>query len=329
MKLLFLKNIPFIILLTVMPGCSYVFDDKINDYLKETESEALAIPEENAARPIVDFYPLPQGALKENVLSYEIPMPQQVFSSGTTNEVRLHKLGEVRWIYVETLPSSTWPLMKDYWNSNEYGLSSEDPSTGIIESNIVLVNEQETKFIMKIEHGIRQASSEIFISHVSKNLDDDWIRLSGENNLEEKVFLSSLDFLSNSSSAGGTSLVALNLNIGQKAILKQNEDLTNFIELNLEFPRAWAAVDRALKEALIKVNDLDRKEGIFYVSFSRDEDKGFIRRMFSRENPSAGDFKVVIVEESENKCIVTVGADTEESKVFERDLLSEINQSLS
>ena len=31
----------------------------------------------------------------------------------------------------------------------------------------------------------------------------------------------------------------------------------------------------------------------------------------------------------DNKCIVTVGGDSEDSKIFERDLLSEINQSLS
>ena len=41
-------------------------------------------------------------------------MPQQVFSSGTSNEVRIFKLGEIRWVYVETLPSSAWPMMNDF-----------------------------------------------------------------------------------------------------------------------------------------------------------------------------------------------------------------------
>ena len=61
---------------------------------------------------------------------YEIPMPQQVFSSGTSNEVRMHKLGELRWVYVETLPSSAWPIMKDFWTASNYGLSLSNPNTG-------------------------------------------------------------------------------------------------------------------------------------------------------------------------------------------------------
>ena len=100
-------------------------------------------------------------------------------------------------------------------------------------------------------------------------------------------------------------------------------------KLNLEFSRAWAAVDRALKEALITVVDLDRNEGVFYVDFSRVEEKGFVRSLFTKDIKSKGSFKIVISKVEENKCIVTVGGDNAESKVFERDLLSEINQSLS
>ena len=40
-------------------------------------------------------------------------------------------------------------------------------------------------------------------------------------------------------------------------------------------------MDRALKEALIDVNDLDRDEGVFYVNFSQEDEKGFFGRIFS------------------------------------------------
>ena len=111
---------------------------------------------------------------------------------------------------------------------------------------------------MKVEHGIRQASSEIFISHLIYE-EDEWIRLEGEENLEEETMRKVLDYFATTPSSGGTSLVALNLNYGQKAALIQDDDKNSFIELNLEYARAWAAVDRALKEAFIDVNDLDRE----------------------------------------------------------------------
>ena len=137
-----------------------------------------------------------------------------------------------------------------------------------------------------------------------------------------------LDYFATTPPSGGTSLVALNLNYGQKAALVQDDEESNFIELNLEYARAWAAVDRALKEALIDVNDLDREEGVFYVSFSRDEQKGFIRGLFSGDSFN-GEFQIIVKEIDEKTCRVTINTEQEEAKDYERELLSEINQSLS
>jgi len=220
--------------------------------------------------------------------------------------------------------------MKDFWASSNFGLSFEDPNTGIFESDELLVSSKQTKLQMKIEHGIRQASSEIFLSHLIKEDDDNWVRVNMEDNLEDSVLRDALEFLSEAPSSGGTSLVALNLNVGQKAVLKQSEDGSNFIEMNLEFPRAWAAVDRALKEAMITVNDLDRTEGVFFVTFAQEEEQGFAKRLFKRDrNVSNPDFKIYIKELDQNKCTVTVDSASEEGEMFERDVLSEINQSLS
>ena len=65
----------------------------------------------------------------------------------------------------------------------------------------------------------------------------------------------------------------------RKQLLYKVDD-SSFIELNLEYARAWAAVDRALKEALIDVNDLDRDEGsVFYVNFSQEDEKDFWKNL--------------------------------------------------
>ena len=324
------KYLVLFTLALILGSCGWILEDHRYDYLKEKQSEPIEISSEQSTRPIIDFYPIPRT--EEDLVgdSYEIPLPAQVFSSGSTNEIRMHKLGEIRWLYVETLPSSVWPLMKDFWASSNFGLSYEDPNSGIFESQELQVNSKQTKFQMKIEHGIRQASSEIFLSHLIKNTDNNWIRVPVEDNLEDDVLRDALDFLSDAPSTGGTSLVALNLNLGQKAVLKQSEDGSNFIEMNLEFPRAWAAVDRALKEAFITVNDLDRTNGVFFVSFTQEEEEGFVRRLFKRnKNSKNPDFKIYVKKIGQNKCTITVDSASEAGKNFERDLLSEINQSLS
>ena len=323
-----MKNLfPLLLLSYFLSSCSYFLTDHKNDYLKEKQEKSLDLPKDITTRPIIDYYPINTINTEKVGDEYLIPMPQQVFSSGTSNEVRMHKLGEIRWVYVETLPSSAWPMMNDFWVTSGFGISKSDPTTGIIESENLGDNKSTTKLVMKVEHGIRQASSEIFISHITE-IDGVWLRVEGTENLEEEIMRRVLDYFATTPPSGGTSLVALNLNYGQKAALKQDDEQNSFIELNLEYARAWAAVDRALKEALIDVNDLDREEGVFYVNFSREEEKGFLRRMFTGASFD-GDFQIFIKEIDEKTCRVTIRAEEEEAEAFERELLSEINQSLS
>ena len=321
------KKTLIILLSASLTSCGYFLTDHKYDYLKEREESPLNIPGNIETRPIIDYYPINSAEVNSVENEYNIPRPQQVFSSGTSNEVRMHKLGEIRWVYVETLPSSAWPMMNDFWVSSTYGLSQSNPNTGIIESKLIDYEGKESKLVMKIEHGIRQASSEIFVTHLVKQ-EEDWVRVSGEENLEQKALRNVLDYFASTPPSGGTSLVALNLNYGQKAALKQGDDNTSFIELNLEYARAWAAVDRALKEALIEVSDLDREKGTFYVNFSRNEERGFLRRMISN-NSFIGEFKIEVKEINSNTCWVTITSKEDETKLFERDLLSEINQSFS
>ena len=321
------KFIYVLVIPVFLSSCSYLLTDHKNDYLNEKQEKSLDLPENLTTRPIIDYYPINSSNPETVGNEYNIPMPQQVFSSGTSNEVRMHKLGEIRWVYVETLPSSAWPMMNDFWITSGYSLAKSDPTSGIIESTNLGDDEIKSKLVMKVEHGIRQASSEIFITHLEE-IDGQWIRVVGNNNLEEETMRNVLDYFATTPPSGGTSLVALNLNYGQKAALLQDDSQVSFIELNLEYARAWAAVDRALKEALINVNDLDRDEGVFYVNFSREEQKGFIRRIFSGDSFN-GDFKILVTEIDEKTCRVTISSDAEEARAYERELLSEINQSLS
>ena len=228
-----LRFLIIIFITFTLSSCSFILTDHKNDYLKEKKEKSLILPKDLSTRPIIDYYPINTENPDQVGNEYSIPMPQQVFSSGTSNEVRMHKLGEIRWVYVETLPSSAWPMMNDFWVSSGYGVSKSDPNTGIIESQNINVSGQETKLVMKVEHGIRQASSEIFVSHISQ-VEGEWFRVEGNENLEEGTLRDVLDYFASTPPSGGTSLVALNLNYGQKAALVQSSDDSSFIELNLE-----------------------------------------------------------------------------------------------
>ena len=46
-------------------------------------------------------------------------MPGQYFSSDSENELRLHKLGEIRWIYLSLEPSKAWPMLQEYLKNDK------------------------------------------------------------------------------------------------------------------------------------------------------------------------------------------------------------------
>ena len=190
-----------------LSSCGIFSNTQQYDYLKEEQTEDLIVPVGSETK-ILDYYPVPEDIGDIQANQYEVPLPKQVFSSGTTNQIRLHKLGELRWIYIESLPSSVWPVMKDFMTLSEQGLSMDDPNTGIMESNSFTSSTGiSSKLVLKVEHGIRQSSSEVFLSHLTQDESGNWERVSVENNIESEVLRKALDYLSSAPNTGGLSLI--------------------------------------------------------------------------------------------------------------------------
>ena len=118
--------------------------------------------------------------------------PSQYFSSGSNNEIRLHKLGQIRWLYVESLPSSVWPILNQYIeNEDNLSVRISDPDEGIIETDIFNRKNTEVKYRFKVEHGIRQASTELFFSELVKQ-DDNWAILDNDNSGADEFLMIAL-----------------------------------------------------------------------------------------------------------------------------------------
>ena len=76
--------------LIILTSCSYFLTDHKNDYLKEKQTKSIVLPEDQTSRPIVDYFPINTENNLQVGTEYEIPMPQQLFYSGTSKDVRMH-----------------------------------------------------------------------------------------------------------------------------------------------------------------------------------------------------------------------------------------------
>ena len=313
----------FFVLLLILASCvSDPSKQSRNAYLLEEEDNTLSEVIEDITI-LLDLYPI-NGEIDKEKLSYELQRPRQFFSSGSNNEIRLHKLGQIRWLYVESLPSSVWPILNQYIeNENDLSIRISDPDEGVIETEIFNRKDKEVKYRFKVEHGIRQASTELFFTELVRK-DDDWSILDNDNSEADDFLRELLDYFSSATVSQGTSLVALNLNQGRKSEVINTNDGKSYIKLSIGFARTWAALNRALKEAAINVKDLNREEGYVLINYGLPEEEGILARLRKSEPK---EYKIIVRSSSED--LTQIMLDSEEWNDELESLLSEINQSLS
>ena len=292
----------------------------------EEEIEAdITLPSNLDSPDTENHYPVGDPSNLENVL--EVPKPRQIFSSSGDSSVQLRRLGELMWIYIETLPSTSWPISKNYWDTSEYDVIKADPVSGEIDIDF----SQSSKLQMRVEHGIKEASTEVFLYKINKisgdiESDPEFVQMEMEKMIDYYA-----DSLSNFT---GTSLAAQNLNEMKKAKIFTENGMT-VISLDLNFDRAWSSVSKALNAAEIVTNDRDRSNGTFYVSFAEKDDRRF--RLFggrsSNDNTQnnqfgqSSQFEITITQENNKSYVraISKNGNIEESEL----LLSKINESLS
>ncbi len=325
-----MKNFFIINILILTSSCSYIsgpegmFPPTKNAFLKEKVEEDMQLPDDLNVIVIENHYPV--NVVNELSDDQEVPKPRQIFASSGNSSVQLRRLGELMWIYVETLPSTSWPITKSYWNTSLFETLNADPLTGEID-----INFDETSILkMKIEHGIKEASTEIFLAQLDKNSNE---IISNPELIQSELsnlvnyFAESVDQFS------GTSLAAQNLNDIKKAKIFVENGQT-VIELDLNFDRAWSSVTKAMNASEILANDKDRSNGIFYVSYAEEEEGSFFSFLnFGRNdknqkvNFDGAQFEVKITVKN-NKTYVR--AYSKDGKIEEAEkLISKINESLS
>ena len=325
-----IKNL--IISLLFLSSCSYIsgpegyFPSKQYDFIEEKIEDPLKLPDDRLLASLEDHYPVAdyQDISLEIV---NIPRPRQVFSSAGNSSVQLRRLGDLMWVYVETLPSTSWPIMSSYWDTSKYEVISKTPNTGVIKIEF----DENSILEMQIEHGIKESSTEIFLNQVSNNNNE---YISNPELIQSELETVVNFFAESINTFSGTSLAAQNLNDLKKSKIFLEKGQT-VIELDLSIDRAWSSVTKAINESNIILNDKDRNNGIFYVSnnFS-DRSRGIFSFLKRANKIEKNDFAIgafefeVRITQKNNKTYVRAYSKNGNIEDSEQ-LISLINESLS
>ena len=273
------------------------------------EGQKLETNGEFQSLEVLDEFPYPPETpsfIKEG----EMPRPKKIFSSTGSENVEVRRLGEIYWIYVEALPSKSWPLIKDFFADEEYNLVNDDPSLGQITA------EKNEKLFLTLEHGIKNNSSEIYLLNESNT------------SLELAYFEDLASYISlNLPGYEGNSIAAQGLNLNKKArIVYVKKEIG--IEFRLPFDRTWSALSRAVDKADLEV--VDRNRELKYIQIKLEaEEEGFFANLFNRVNDDQveADYELVFSESEGNTILEFKKLSNIEFSVDE--LVDIINESLS
>lgn len=273
-------------------GDSGTFRDRGDDYRKATVEAPLKFPQGIDSESIDDSYAIPPISDRTTLdESFEVPPPEPLSDDIDRDSVRINTLGATRWILIDGAPGQVWPRLRGFLNLNQLALERVDAVSGIIETAWLqpegdgLLRE---RYQLRIEQGVQRATSEVYILQADIRAgQDQWPEKSTSDDREQIMVQELAQYLADSSATAVSMLAQQAINSSGRVTLEEDKDANTFIRLNLRFNRAWASTGRALEKAGFQVDDLNRKEQIYYVRFVEEEDRddgGFFSSLFGSNN---------------------------------------------
>jgi len=288
--------------------------DRSEDYLKAEEGEGLAIPEGlDSAAVQAPFAIPPITTANASTYPNRAPRPAPLYANGGTQDVKIQKLGERRWLVLHEPPAVIWPKIKQFLAENGVETAFEEAPKGLITTDWIEVGEADRDVVrlviqqaksdagvsggkerinIGVEQGMRENTTEIHLRH-----ENDVLQAATEPSsrriaaiesalagVEEGLLRELGAYLASDVSSQTVSMVGRELVGATKAELGNDSQGQPILKLNLDFDRAWASIGQALQNAEVEVTDLDRSTGVYFIdlpekALTGEENSGFFKRL--------------------------------------------------
>lgn len=273
-------------------GKEGVFRDRGDDYLKTGSLPPTKVSDDLDSTALGQLYVVPD--IGEQDIEYPedfvVPRPQSLSSGVYSEKVKIQKLGEESWIYVNISPSEVWPRARFFLNSNNMSVASTDAQQGLIETAWLQFKNDDSarhRYLLKIEQGVQPDSTEIHVVHISMSRSNDipesvtWPAESTDKERESWMIQELSGSLADEVGAGSASLLAQTIGGDRKiSIVTVNSEPK--LRMGLDVNRSRATLSYALRQEGFVTFEHDSNSDIYYVNYKEPEaEKGFFGRLFS------------------------------------------------
>lgn len=285
---------------TLLSGCGFLFGDdgyfrdRSNDYQKARTMPPLKTGPGVDERVLGELYVIPQVAATayDHPQYSEVPRPEALSSNVFSDNVKIQRLGQDRWIFVSASPAEVWPRVRNFLNSNRLQVERTNAPQGLIETawlNFRDSPDTRDKYLVRIEQGVQPESTEVHVTHLSLPRDAtlpsqvEWPARSSNPERESWMVDELAVNLASEIGSASASLLAQTIGGSDKVSIIA-VDQEPVLRIELEMIRAWASLNHALRQEGLEIIDEDSGAGIYYVHYrDPDEREGFFSGWFSRD----------------------------------------------
>lgn len=248
----------------------------------------LTLPSDVNSVAMEDLYPIPEfeTSILSKVSQQEVPQPKTIVAN--TQEVRAFKSGDEYWVSTSNSPAEGWARVRRFWELNSIPLELEIPYRGVMETNWLSREvdgvSSRDKFRIRVEHGMHEKSSEIYIMHLGFPADDtelpsaaqlDWSQVTENDEVTTAMMQELASFLIDTEYEGApASLLAQSFSGSPKSSLGVGASGDPVLLLSLDFNRAWESIGKAIDDSELELEDLDRSTGNYYVNYYPEAQEG-------------------------------------------------------
>ena len=322
-------------------ACSVLEEDKI-DYKTAKKGNSLEVPPDLVQLSKDNRYFVPGSAPTASAFQAGGGATTAIPTAASAlGDVQIERAGSQRWLVVNRTPDKVFPLLRDFWTTNGFLLTTDDQTTGIMETDwaenraklpqdfiratlgkvfdSIYSTGERDKFRSRVEANAK-GGTEIYISHrgmvetVNNARKDStiWQPRPADPELEAE-FLRRLMVKLGVNEAQSKTLVADSI-VTKKTATVVTENGQPAVRIEEGFDNAWRRVGLALDRTGFTVEDRDRSQGVYFVRYvapgTDQKEPGFFGKVlgvFGSSKAATPPLKYRIVVRSEgNASVVSV-----------------------
>jgi outer membrane protein assembly factor BamC len=316
----------------LLVGCSWLtgdkgyFRDTTDDYRNARVSPEIKVPAGLNNEALQDIFVIPPITEDLRVTGhFDTPRPAPLAARKTEDLVRVQRLGEEEWMLVAVAPGQLWPQVRAFLTNSSLQLARVDARAGLIETGWLKPDHggMDERYQFRIEQGVQRNTSELHVRQMALAGDtDSWPDASFDPGREKEMLMAVAEYVASNTDTAPVSMMAQQaISASGKVSMQEDADDIAYIRLELPYYRAWASVDRALRESNFKVRDRDRSGGIYYIRYveESEEDSGWFDWLFGGDDQAESaamteqDFVLTLEKQSPEVIRITIAREDKEA----------------